>query len=68
MIGVQVFGENELLDNVLKGKKLYSHCISIRNPEQEMHPLVREDFDEVPELPVVQDSGLLSGARLRRLS
>ena len=48
--GVHVFGEHELMDRILKREKIYSHCISIRNPEQQMHDLIAENFDEVLEL------------------
>jgi predicted protein tyrosine phosphatase len=48
--GVQVFGEHELMDRILKGKKVYSHCISIRSPDQQMHEIIRDGFQEVLEL------------------
>jgi predicted protein tyrosine phosphatase len=49
-IGVQVFGEHELLDRILKGERHYSHCVSIRNPEQEMHDIMPPAFQEILEL------------------
>lgn len=49
-MGVQVFGEHELLDRILKGESHYSHCISIRNPEQQMHDIIPPAFQEVLEL------------------
>jgi len=48
--GVQVFGEHELLDRILKGKRHYSHCISIRSPDQEMPDYLPPAFAEVLEL------------------
>ena len=48
--GVQVFGEHELLDRILKGERHYSHCISIRSPDQQMHDLIPANFEEVLEL------------------
>jgi predicted protein tyrosine phosphatase len=42
--GVQVFGEHELVDLILKGEKTYDHCISIRNPEQEMPDSIPQRF------------------------
>jgi predicted protein tyrosine phosphatase len=48
-LGVQVFAEQELLDRIGKGEKFYSHCISIRNPHEEM-PNISSAFKEVLEL------------------
>ncbi len=48
--GVQVLGEHELLERILKGEEHYSHCISIRSPDQQMHDLIPESFEEVLEL------------------
>ena len=48
--GVQVFGEHELLDRILKEEKVYSHCISIRSPDQEMPEILPPAFTEVLEL------------------
>ena len=48
--GVQVFGEHELLDRILKGKRHYSHCISIRSPDLEMPDYLPPAFSEVLEL------------------
>jgi predicted protein tyrosine phosphatase len=47
---VQVFGEHELLDRIAEGKQLYSHCISIRNPDMQMPQHLRHAFKEVLEL------------------
>ena len=49
-LGVQVFGEHELLDRILKEEKVYSHCISIRSPDQEMPEILPPAFAEVLEL------------------
>ena len=47
---VQDFGEQELLDRILKGGRLFSHCISIRSPDQQMRDLIPSHFTEVLEL------------------
>jgi predicted protein tyrosine phosphatase len=47
---VQVFGERELLDRILKGEKVYSHCISIRDPNMQIPDYLPPAFKEVIEL------------------
>jgi predicted protein tyrosine phosphatase len=49
-VNVQVFGEDELVERIQKGETLYSHCISIRNPEQVMPEIIRGSFKGVLEL------------------
>jgi len=47
---VQVFGEQELLDYLDKGGRVYSHCISIRNPDQAMPNRLPSVFKQIMEL------------------
>ena len=47
---VQVFSENELLERLQSGESHFSHCISIRNPDQQMPPAIKEAFSGILEL------------------
>ena len=47
---VQVFGEQELLEHLSKDGMVYSHCISIRNPDQTMPKLLSASFEKIIEL------------------
>ena len=47
---VQVFGEEELVSRLEAGGRVLSHCISIRNPNQQMPKVIRDSFEQVLEL------------------
>lgn len=49
-IGFQVFAETDLIDLLTENKKHYSHCISIRDPEDEQSAEIESSFKEVLEL------------------
>jgi predicted protein tyrosine phosphatase len=47
---VEVFGEHELLDRIVKAEKVYNHCISMRNPDMQMPDYLPPAFKEILEL------------------
>jgi predicted protein tyrosine phosphatase len=49
-IGIQVFGEAELIKRIRQGKPHYSHCISIRNPGELLSQEIQGAFRKVLEL------------------
>lgn len=49
-LGLEVFGEIELIESISSGQKHYSHCISIRNPHEEQSPEIDGAFQEILEL------------------
>ncbi len=49
-IGFQVFAETDLIDHIIANKKHYSHCISIRDPEDKQSVTIESGFKEVLEL------------------
>lgn len=55
-LGVEVYGENELVARLMAGEPHYRTCISIGNPRpllrapspgESLHPLIRDSFDRV---------------------
>ena len=49
-MNVHVFGENELIDRIHRGRLQDSHCISIRDPGEQLPDLIRRTFAGVLEL------------------
>ena len=49
-IGFQIFAETDLIDHLKANKKHYSHCISIRDPEDRQSIIIESGFKEVLEL------------------
>lgn len=49
-VGIQVFGETELVKRIGAGKRHYSHCISIRNPGEKLPREIKGSFHELLEL------------------
>ena len=49
-IGIQVFGETELIERIEAGKSQYSHCISIRNPREALSSEIAGAFGEILDL------------------
>jgi predicted protein tyrosine phosphatase len=47
---VKVYSEAELLESLAYGAQRFSHCISIRNPEETMPAVIRTGFKAVLEL------------------
>jgi predicted protein tyrosine phosphatase len=47
---VQVFGEQELVNHLMRDGAHYSHCISIRNPDETMPESIKTSFRAVLEL------------------
>ena len=47
---LQVFGEQELVDHLMRGGAHYSHCVSIRNPDETMPEIIKTSFRAVLEL------------------
>jgi predicted protein tyrosine phosphatase len=49
-IGIKIFAEADLIYFIQRGKRLYSHCISIRNPDEEMPPEIANRFTDLLEV------------------
>ncbi len=49
-ISIQVFGEQELVQHLASGGAHYSHCISIRNPDETMPGIIKDKFRAILEL------------------
>jgi predicted protein tyrosine phosphatase len=49
-VSLQVFGEQELVEHLARGGAHYSHCISIRNPDERMPGIIRDNFRSILEL------------------
>lgn len=49
-ISIQVFGEQELVEHLARGGAHYSHCISIRNPDETMPGIIKDNFRAILEL------------------
>jgi predicted protein tyrosine phosphatase len=49
-ISLQVFGEQELVEHLARGGAHYSHCISIRNPDETMPGIIKDSFRAILEL------------------
>ncbi len=47
---MEVFGEQELLASLKAGGQHYSHCISIRDPDEQMPDLIKKSFKAILEL------------------
>lgn len=47
---LQVCGEQELVNQLMRGGAHYSHCISIRNPDETMPEIIKTSFRAVLEL------------------
>lgn len=47
---IQIFSEKELIDHLMAGGEHFSHCISIRNPEQTMPAIFKTAFRSILEL------------------
>ncbi len=47
---VQVFSETELVERLESNGHVFSHCISIRNPDQQMPAAIRAAFKSILEL------------------
>lgn len=47
---VQVFGETELVEHLESNGHVFSHCISIRNPDQQMPAAIKAAFKSILEL------------------
>jgi predicted protein tyrosine phosphatase len=49
-VSIQVFGEQELIGHLARGGAHYSHCISIRNPDETMPGIIKRSFRAILEL------------------
>ena len=49
-VSVQVFGEQELLELLARGGAHHSHCISIRNPDESIPAIIKDNFRAILEL------------------
>jgi predicted protein tyrosine phosphatase len=49
-VSIQVFGERELVEHLARGGAHYSHCISIRNPDETMPAIIKDNFRAILEL------------------
>lgn len=47
---IQVFSEQELVEHLARGGAHYSHCISIRNPDESMPGIIKDNFRAILEL------------------
>ena len=49
-VSIQVFGELELLALLARGGAHHSHCISIRNPDETIPAIIKDNFRVILEL------------------
>jgi predicted protein tyrosine phosphatase len=49
-VSIQVFGEQELIAHLARGGAHHSHCISIRNPDEAIPPIIKDNFRAILEL------------------
>ena len=49
-VSIQVFGEQELVEHLARGGAHYSHCVSIRNPDETMPAVIKDSFRAILEL------------------
>ena len=49
-VSIQVFGEQELIELLARGGAHYSHCISIRNPDENIPAIIKDNFRSILEL------------------
>jgi predicted protein tyrosine phosphatase len=49
-VSIQVFGEQELVDHLARGGAHYSHCVSIRNPDETIPAVIKNSFRAILEL------------------
>jgi predicted protein tyrosine phosphatase len=49
-VSIQVFGEQELIAHLARGGAHHSHCISIRNPDETIPAIIRDNFHSILEL------------------
>jgi predicted protein tyrosine phosphatase len=49
-VSIQVFGEQELVEHLARGGAHHSHCISIRNPDETMPAIIKDNFRAILEL------------------
>jgi predicted protein tyrosine phosphatase len=47
---IEIFSEPELVDHLNTGGDHFSHCISIRNPDQQMPSIIKTSFKSILEL------------------
>ena len=66
---IEVYGENELIDSIRKGKKHFSHCISIGNPDQPVPEVIKGHFTDVLRLSFydVPSVDILSLGQIKRI-
>jgi len=49
-VSIQVFGEQELIEHLARGGAHHSHCISIRNPDETIPAIIKDNFRAILEL------------------
>lgn len=49
-VSIQVFGEQELIAHLARGGAHHSHCISIRNPDEAIPAIIKDNFRAILEL------------------
>lgn len=49
-VSIQVFGEQELIEHLARGGAHHSHCISIRNPDETIPAIIKDNFHAILEL------------------
>ncbi len=49
-VSIQVFGEQELMEHLARGGAHHSHCISIRDPDETIPAIIKDNFSAILEL------------------
>jgi predicted protein tyrosine phosphatase len=49
-VSIQVYGEQELIERLARGDAHHSHCISIRNPDETIPAIIKDNFRAILEL------------------
>ena len=68
-VSVQVFGEQELLELLARGGAHHSHCISIRNPDESIPAIIKDNFRAILELRFydAEEIGQLGAQTIKRI-